>query len=187
MVTSGERAAVIALRDVRKSYVAGVPVLQGVDLDVHAGEVTALVGANGSGKSTLVKILSGYHEPDRGSRVRFGERAMEGHIHPAQARAAGVRFVHQESRMVAGVSVLENLLVDRLGAGSLGRLDWPAERRRAQAFLDQHRIDVDVRDDAGALTLADAAKIAIARAAGPERHGPPCPDPGRADRGVGPG
>ncbi|MDQ6525873.1 sugar ABC transporter ATP-binding protein [Nocardioides sp. LHD-245] len=160
--------AVIELRDVRKSYVPGVPVLQGVDLDVRAGEVTALVGANGSGKSTLVKILSGYHEPDRGSRIRFGDQAMEGHIHPGQARAAGVRFVHQESRMVAGVSVLENLLTDRLGTGSLGRLDWPAERRRAQAFLDEHGIAVDVRDDAGRLTLADAAKIAIARAAGSE-------------------
>ncbi|MCR1783763.1 sugar ABC transporter ATP-binding protein [Nocardioides carbamazepini] len=159
--------AVIELRDVRKSYVPGVPVLQGVDLDVRAGEVTALVGANGSGKSTLVKILSGYHEPDRGSRIRFGERLVEGHIHPARARAAGVRFVHQESRMVAGMSVLENLLVDRLGTASLGRLDWPAERRRAQAFLDEHGIDVDVRDDAGAITLADAAKIAIARAADP--------------------
>ncbi|TQK69061.1 sugar ABC transporter ATP-binding protein [Nocardioides sp. SLBN-35] len=159
---------VIELRDVRKSYVPGIAVLQGVDLDVRAGEVTALVGANGSGKSTLVKILSGYHEPDRGSRVRFGDQIMEGHIHPAQARAAGVRFVHQDSRMVTGVSVLENLLVDRLGTASLDRLDWPAERRRAQAFLDEHRITVDVREDAGSVSLADAAKIAIARAAGPE-------------------
>ena len=160
--------AVIELRDVRKSYVPGVPVLQGVDLDVRAGEVTALVGANGSGKSTLVKILSGYHEPDRGSRIRFGDQTMEGHIHPARARAAGVRFVHQDSRMVAGMSVLENLLVDRLGAGSLGTLHWPDERRRAQAFLDEHGIDVDVRADAGTVSLAEAAKIAIARAAGPE-------------------
>ncbi|WP_436698789.1 sugar ABC transporter ATP-binding protein [Nocardioides sp. BYT-33-1] len=163
--------AVIELRDVRKSYVPGVPVLQGVDLDVRAGEVTALVGANGSGKSTLVKILSGYHEPDRGSRIHFGDQDLEGHIHPARARAAGVRFVHQESRMVTGLSVLENLLVDRLAAGSLARLDWPAERRRAQAFLDDHGIGVDVRDDAGTLSLADAAKIAIARAAGPESDG----------------
>ncbi|MBO9524156.1 MAG: sugar ABC transporter ATP-binding protein [Nocardioidaceae bacterium] len=160
--------AVITLRDVRKSYVAGVPVLQGVDLDVRAGEVTALVGANGSGKSTLVKILSGYHEPDPGSEVRFGERSMEGRIHPGQARAAGVRFVHQDTRMVAGMSVLENLLAERLATGSLRRLDWPAERRRAQAFLDEHGIGVDVRADAGSLSLADAAKISIARAAGPE-------------------
>lgn len=160
--------AVIELRDVRKSYVPGVPVLRGVDLDVRAGEVTALVGANGSGKSTLVKILSGYHEPDRGSRIRFGDEVLDGHVHPGRARAAGVRFVHQDSRMVAGLSVLENLLVERLGTGSLSRLDWAAERRRAQEFLDEHGIGVDVRVDAGTVSLADAAKIAIARAAGPE-------------------
>jgi ribose transport system ATP-binding protein len=172
MATHDGRAAVITLRDVRKSYVPGVPVLQGVDLAVRAGEVTALVGANGSGKSTLVKILSGYHEPDKGSRIRFGDRDLDGHVHPAHARAAGVRFVHQDSRMVPGLTVLENLLVDRLGTGSLVRLDWPTERRRAQAFLDEHGIDVDVRDDAGALSLANAAKIAIARAAGQDGDSP---------------
>ena len=187
MATHDGRAAVITLRDVRKSYVPGVPVLQGVDLAVRAGEVTALVGANGSGKSTLVKILSGYHEPDKGSRIRFGDLDLDGHVHPAHARAAGVRFVHQDSRMVPGLTVLENLLVDRLSSGSLARLDWPTERRRAQAFLDEHGIDVDVRDDAGALSLADAAKVAIARAAGPdERHHPVRADPRRADGCAGP-
>ena len=74
-------------------------VVDGLDLRIPDGSFTVIVGANGSGKSTLVKILSGYHEPDRGSRVRFGDQIMEGHIHPAQARAAGVRFVHQDSRM----------------------------------------------------------------------------------------
>ncbi len=62
----GGLAPAIRLRNLRKSYIKGIPVLDEVDLDVPHGKVTALVGANGSGKSTLVKILSGYHFPLRG-------------------------------------------------------------------------------------------------------------------------
>ncbi len=157
---------VIELQDVRKSYVPGVPVLQGVDLQVRAGEVTALMGANGSGKSTLVKILSGYHEPDVGSRIAFGDLATTGRIHPDAARGAGVRFVHQDSGLVPGLSVLENLLAGQLGGSLLSRIRWADRRDEMQQFLDLHDIGVDVRCDAGSVGLAAAAKIAIARAIG---------------------
>ncbi|WP_375001257.1 sugar ABC transporter ATP-binding protein [Aeromicrobium sp. CTD01-1L150] len=162
---SGHGRPVIELRDVRKSYVAGTPVLQGVDLRVWPGEVTALVGANGSGKSTLVKILSGYHESDAGSHICFGERSMSGPVDPAAARAAGVRFVHQDAQMVPGLSVLENLLAGQLGS-LRHRVDWNGHRDAMQRFLIDHGIDVDVRLEAGAVSLGMAAKIAIARAIG---------------------
>lgn len=165
-------AAVIDLQGVGKSYVLGVPVLQGVDLQVRAGDVTALVGANGSGKSTLVKILSGYHEPDPGSHIAYGDLTLTGQIQPAQAREAGVRFVHQDSRMVPGLSVLENLLAGQLGGSLLARIAWTTHRDTMQRFLDGHGIDVDVRDDAGSVPLAIAAKIAIARAIGADDAAP---------------
>jgi ribose transport system ATP-binding protein len=162
--TSGP--AVIDLRGVYKCYIPGVPVLQGVDLQVRAGAVTALVGANGSGKSTLVKILSGYHQADPGSIVSFGDLSFSGHILPAQAREAGVRFVHQDTRMVPSLSILENLLAGQLGGSLLARVDWASHRVTMQRFLDGHGIDVDVRADAGSVSLATAAKIAIARGIG---------------------
>src|SRR5690606_13081469 len=99
----------LRVRGISKAYVEGVPVLDDVDLTVPAGVVTALVGANGSGKSTLVKVLSGYHLADSGMVEIRGRTVRD--ITPELLRAAGVRFVHQDPTIVAGLSVLENLSV----------------------------------------------------------------------------
>ena len=58
-------APVLSLRDIRKTF-GGVVAVEGFSLDVHAGEIVALVGDNGAGKSTLVKIISGVHRRPRG-------------------------------------------------------------------------------------------------------------------------
>ncbi|SDG68292.1 monosaccharide ABC transporter ATP-binding protein, CUT2 family [Microbacterium pygmaeum] len=154
----------IRLRDLRKTYVEGVPVLEGVDLDVPHGQVTALVGANGSGKSTLVKILSGYHAPDRGSRIWIDGAEIEGQIAPAAARDAGLRFVHQDARLVSGVSVLDNMLVGAYHTGISGRVHWRSERRSVQALLDRWRIEVALDADPSNLPLATVSKLAVLRA-----------------------
>src|SRR5260370_34885315 len=61
---------VLSLRGVSKHFGA-VSALTGIELDVHAGEVVALVGDNGAGKSTLVKVLAGVHQPSTGT-ITFG-------------------------------------------------------------------------------------------------------------------
>ena len=61
----------LAVRGLHKRYAA--PVLTAVDLDVHAGEVLALVGANGAGKSTLTRVLTGLTAPDRGALALDGQ------------------------------------------------------------------------------------------------------------------
>ena len=64
----------LQMRDICKSF-GGAPALQGVNLDLGAGEVLALLGANGAGKSTLVKILCGVYGKDRGSIRLDGREA----------------------------------------------------------------------------------------------------------------
>jgi len=163
---SGADDAVIRLRGVSKSYIEGVAVLDGVNLDVLPSTVTALIGANGSGKSTLVKILSGYHAPDKGSHISLAGEAIDGHVIPSMARAAGVRFVHQDSQLVPGLSVLENMLVGTYQSALLAPVKWAKERRRLQAMVERYGVDVDIRADAATLSLATAAKLSVLRAIG---------------------
>jgi ribose transport system ATP-binding protein len=155
----------IRFRGVSKSYVEGVRVLSGVDLDIPHGSVTALVGANGSGKSTLVKILSGYHSPDGDSSIWIDGVSVHGSVTAEVARSAGLRFVHQDAALVSGVSVLENMLVGAYRSGPGGRVRWADERRSVEALLARWHIgNLDVRADPRELSPATASKLAVLRA-----------------------
>ncbi len=89
----------------------GVVALDGIRLDLRAGEVHAVCGENGAGKSTLMKIISGQYQPDegviryRGEQVRFASTS--------QAQAAGIAIIHQELNLVPHLSVAENLFLAR--------------------------------------------------------------------------
>ena len=102
--------SLISLKSVTKAY-AGVPALRGVDLDITAGEIHALMGENGAGKSTLIKILAGVVAPDT------AEIAVEGRAvaidSPATAYRLGLRFIHQELNIVPALSVAENIFLGR--------------------------------------------------------------------------
>jgi ribose transport system ATP-binding protein len=72
-----QQAGAPALRATRLTKSFGpVTVLRDVSIAIDSGEIRALVGRNGSGKSTLVKILAGYHDPDPGSELEIGVRAV---------------------------------------------------------------------------------------------------------------
>lgn len=105
--------AVFRVAGLKKSFGA-IKVLGGVSLELHAGEVTVLMGANGAGKSTLVKIISGVYSLDD------GKITLNGHAFrpatPAEAIRAGVVTVHQNiaDGVVAALDVATNLTLDRL-------------------------------------------------------------------------
>ena len=139
--------------------------LDGVDFEVNAGEIHALVGENGAGKSTLVRILGGVHRPDR------GEIAVDGQVRsfgsPRDAIAAGIATIPQELRLVPALSVAENLtLGDPPVRRVLGLVivDRAAMREAARAQLAQLDFapDPDVRIDR--LSFAERQLIAIAKA-----------------------
>ena len=87
----------------------GVRALDGVDLDVRAGEVHCLLGQNGAGKSTLIKVLSGSHQPDEGTIVWKGEEAS--FSTPAKAIDHGVATIYQELDLVPHLDVAENIFL----------------------------------------------------------------------------
>jgi len=141
--------------------------LQGVDLEVRAGEVHALVGENGAGKSTLMKILSGALQADTGRMALDGRPyAPRGTL---EARDAGIAMIYQELNLAPDLSVEENILlgVEPARFGFVRRRD---QRRRAEEALALlHHPDIHpaarVRDlSIGAQQLVEIARALAAKA-----------------------
>jgi ribose transport system ATP-binding protein len=104
--SSPDTAPLLVMRGIVKQF-PGVRALDGVDLDVRAGEVHCLLGQNGAGKSTLIKILAGAHQPDEGSITLAGEAVRL--ASPIAAIRLGISTIYQELDLVDGLSVAENI------------------------------------------------------------------------------
>jgi ribose transport system ATP-binding protein len=96
---------VLRLTDLIKTF-PGVRALDGVQLEVRAGEVHCLLGQNGAGKSTLIKVLSGAHRPDSGHLEWLGRPVS--FANPQAAMKAGIATIYQELDLVEDLSVAEN-------------------------------------------------------------------------------
>jgi len=120
----------LTARGLGKRYAA--PVLSGVDFELRAGEVHAVVGANGAGKSTLARILSGLTAPDAGAMTLNGRPYAP--RNKAEAELAGVQIVIQELNLVGTLSVAENLFLRELPR-CLGFVDRSALHARARTAL----------------------------------------------------
>ena len=103
---TGTGDVVLRLTDVVKTF-PGVRALDGVQLEVRAGEVHCLLGQNGAGKSTLIKVLSGLHRPDSGTVEWLGEPVT--FANPQAAMNAGIATIYQELDLVEDLSVAENV------------------------------------------------------------------------------
>ncbi len=103
-----EPTPLLLMRGIVKQF-PGVRALDGVDLDVRAGEVHCLLGQNGAGKSTLIKVLSGAHQPDAGEVLLAGAPVRL--ANPTAAMRAGIATIYQELDLVDGLSVAENIFL----------------------------------------------------------------------------
>jgi ribose transport system ATP-binding protein len=147
-----------------KSF-AGTQALRDFDIDLHQGEVHALVGGNGSGKSTFIKILAGVYQADRGEATCAGATVDLSSQTPAGARAMGLRFVHQDLGIIPLLSVAENLAIgDHYPVGMGAKINWRQLRSRTRATLERFHLDVDPRTPAEYLSTPQRAMLAIARA-----------------------
>ncbi|MFI9759110.1 sugar ABC transporter ATP-binding protein [Streptomyces sp. NPDC051963] len=149
----------VRVRGVSKSF-GGAAALKGVDLDVHPGEVHALMGMNGAGKSTLVQVLSGIHQPDAGT-VDVDGREHSG-LTVRRARKLGISSVPQRRELAMGLTVAENVMLGDLPTRR-GTVDWTAVRDRAREALHDLGIDIDVQRVAGSLTVAEQTMVEVAR------------------------
>ncbi|HEY5894847.1 MAG TPA: sugar ABC transporter ATP-binding protein [Chthoniobacterales bacterium] len=136
--------------------------LRGVDLDIYAGEIHALVGENGAGKSTLMKILAGVQTPD-GGEILLDEKPVHFHS-PHQARAHGIGIIYQELSVAPNLTVAENVF---LGT-EVRRLGFLTDRRtmvrRTQEVLDRLGARFRANQIASHLSIAEQQQVEIARA-----------------------
>ncbi|WP_062228741.1 sugar ABC transporter ATP-binding protein [Aureimonas frigidaquae] len=153
---------IIALRGVEKSF-GPVEVLKGVEFDLRAGEVHALMGENGAGKSTMIRLMSGAHQPNGGTIEIDGEPTrLSG---PSAATSAGIAVVHQELLLFPAMTVAENIFLGHAPRKAGGLIDWNEMRARARAVLD--RLDcpeLDVDEKVSRLSVANRQRVEIARA-----------------------
>jgi D-xylose transport system ATP-binding protein len=161
------RPPMLALHGISKRFGA-VQALEGVDLEIHAGEVIGLVGDNGAGKSTLVKVISGIYSPDEGELYADGVRvAIRG---PVDATQLGIATVYQDLALADNLDVVANLF---LGSEDLshgpGRVTWQLDEtgmeHRSHELLEQFAVTIpNVRSEVATLSGGQRQQVAVARA-----------------------
>src|SRR4051794_2824078 len=147
----------VKLTAITKSF-GGVHALKGVDFNVRAGEVHALLGENGAGKSTLMRVLGGEMLPSSGTVAISGEEVE--FRDPRAARARGIAVIHQELALAPDLSVAENIFLGELP----GVIGWAALRRKAGALIQRLGFEIDPAQRVGNLAVAHQQVVEIAKA-----------------------
>src|SRR4051794_31634909 len=147
----------VKLTAITKSF-GGVHALRGVDFDVRAGEVHALLGENGAGKSTLMRVLGGEMLPSSGGVVVGGKPV---HFRdPRDARACGIAVIHQEMALAPDLSVAENIFLGELP----GLISWGSLKQRAKGLIERLGFDIDPGQRVGTLAVAYQQGVENAKA-----------------------
>ncbi|WP_049621310.1 sugar ABC transporter ATP-binding protein [Frateuria defendens] len=156
-------APLIRMRGIRKAF-GPVKVLEGVDFELLAGEVHALMGENGAGKSTLMKILTGVYRADEGRIEVDGEEAAIGST--GDAERLGIAIIHQELNLIPPLSVAENLFLGR-ELKRFGLLRQRAMRARAREWLARVGLAaLDPDTPVARLSVGQRQMVEIAKALG---------------------
>jgi ABC-type sugar transport system ATPase subunit len=154
---------IIELRDISKSF-GSVQALTEVDLEVHRGEVVALVGDNGAGKSTLIKTVAGIHGADSGEIIFEGKPV---HISgPKDAARLGIEVVYQDLALCDNLDVVQNMFLGREAHDVLQRLNEPVMEHRTSETLKSLRVTTirSIRQPVATLSGGQRQSVAVARA-----------------------
>jgi D-xylose transport system ATP-binding protein len=158
----GREVPLVQLRDIRVSF-GGVHAVDGVTVDLHAGEVVALVGGNGAGKSTLMRVLSGAHPADGGEILIDGQAASIGN--PRDARALGIETIYQTLALADNIDAAANVFLGREILTRIGALDDSAMASATREVM--RRLNprfTNLKTPVGWLSGGQRQAVAIARA-----------------------
>ncbi len=160
MIPSEAILPILSARNIHKYY-GSLHVLQGVDLDIYAGEIVSMVGPSGSGKSTLLHILGTLDEPGEGE-IRL--RNKELHSLKGKALAAfrnhHIGFVFQFHHLLPEFTALENVCIPGWISG--GRK--PAVEKRAKELMQTLGVDHRMENKPAALSGGEQQRVAVCRA-----------------------
>ncbi len=153
---------VLSMKGIDKRFM-GVHALKGVDFELKAGEIHALVGENGAGKSTMMKVLTGIYEKDSGE-IHYQGKLFHPH-NPKQALNAGIGIIHQELNMMEHLTVAQNIYIGRetMKGGGLF-LDDKGQNKRAADLLKRLNMNIDPSETLNRLTVGKQQMVEIAKA-----------------------
>jgi ABC-type sugar transport system ATPase subunit len=159
---SADAAPLLGLRGIEKHFGA-VQALANVDLDLPAGQVTALAGDNGAGKSVLIKCIAGIHTPDAGQIL------WEGHpVHirtPREASALGIETVHQDLALCDNLDIVQNMFLGRERVRHLILAEEDMETAAAETLASLAVTTVrSIRQPVASLSGGQRQSVAIAKA-----------------------
>lgn len=152
----------VSMTGICKSFGAN-KVLHGVDFEVRAGEVHALLGENGAGKSTLMKILLGVHGADQGE-IRVRGQALHQGMSTRSRLEAGVAMIFQELSLVPAMTVADNIFLGREPYGRFGRLDRKRLVREASQLIADRGFTLDPGDVVENLPFSARQQVEILKA-----------------------
>lgn len=159
-MTDTTKQPILTLRNIRKSY-GPTEVLHGVDMDVYAGEVIALLGENGAGKSTLSGIIAGSKEPTSGEMEWLGQTYQP--QAPRESIDLGIGMIHQELLLLPHLSIAENVYVGRYPMKA-GKVDRKAMIDSATKQLQRLGLKMPATRKVEGLSTANQQLIEIAKA-----------------------
>jgi len=156
------RETVLSMKKIDKRF-TGVHALKGVDFDLRAGEIHALVGENGAGKSTLMKALTGIFPKDSGEIHYLGKQYNP--RGPKEALSKGIGIIHQELNMMDHLTVAQNIFIGRESMKKNGIfLDEKAQNERTSELFKRLNMDIDPMETLGHLTVGKQQMVEIAKA-----------------------